>query len=315
MAKKNFHTNIMLDLECAGIEIPNPAIIEIGALYFDIDTGKELDYFSTPVSLESSIKHGLVTDDETENWLQRNIPRALQTSKTTSVTLPMALRNLSSFIETCSRAMKHELEEHSRFEDSQVMIWGNGATSDNVWIESAYRACKIEKPWLYYNNMCVRTFVKQCAFMTGHDYSREVQRRGPKHIALENCKHQVLYLVKARNHLMPGGRAKGLRALVGSRIRPANGERLPRNFSTSAIEQKTPESEIARVNTMTSQPTVPAKRQLPTPEVSFSGNGAGIDEGKPPTRRVYQGPGPDDQDLFDHDLSDQDLLEQGAEEL
>ncbi|TVY40218.1 hypothetical protein LOCC1_G004070 [Lachnellula occidentalis] len=52
--------------------------------------------------------------------------------------------------------------------------------------------------------MCVRTFVKQCAFMTGRDFSREFGRRGPKHIALEDCRHQIMYLVKARNHLMLG---------------------------------------------------------------------------------------------------------------
>jgi hypothetical protein len=146
MGKKNFHTNIMLDLECAAIGVHNPAIVEIAAIYFDVDTGEELDQFATPVNLESSVKHELVTDDDTNNWLQKNIPQTLQTSRITSVTLPEALRKLSDFIQVCRNAAQRELRDRSCYEDSQVMIWGNGAASDNVWIHSAYRACNTECP-------------------------------------------------------------------------------------------------------------------------------------------------------------------------
>lgn len=233
----------MLDLECAAIGAPNPALIEIAAIFFDIDTGKELRHFTTPDNFESSMEHDLVTDSDTENWLRRNVPETLQTSKATTVTLPKALQQLSEFIERCHGKTKCESKAH---EDSQVMIWGNGSTSDNVWIDSAYKACNVKKPWLFYNDMCVRTFVKQCAFMTGRDFSREVGRRGPKHIALEDCKHQILYLVKARNHLMPGGSA--------------------------AIPRPSGQGARRKYNIETISPCLLAKRMHPTPADSFSEN-------------------------------------------
>jgi hypothetical protein len=39
----NDHANIMLDLECADADSPNPALVELRAVYFDMNTGAELD--------------------------------------------------------------------------------------------------------------------------------------------------------------------------------------------------------------------------------------------------------------------------------
>jgi hypothetical protein len=60
----------------------------------------------------------------------------------------------------------------------------------------------MEKPWEYYNDMCVRTFVKQCLSVTGRDFQRETVLKGKKHKALDDCRHQISYLVNARNYLM-----------------------------------------------------------------------------------------------------------------
>jgi hypothetical protein len=202
--KKNFHTNIMLDLECASKNTHNPAIIEIGAVYFDIDTGVELAHLSTPVSLQSCLDLGLVTDEETLAWVEKNIPTTLATSKGCSITLHQALFRLSRFIRDSCKRTENALQEQGRtlHLESEPMIWGNGVMADNVWIRSAYKACSMEKPWKYWNDMCVRTMVKQCYFMTGMDYQREAVMKGTKHKAIDDCRHQIAYLVKARNALM-----------------------------------------------------------------------------------------------------------------
>jgi oligoribonuclease (3'-5' exoribonuclease) len=202
--KKNFHTNIMLDLECTSIGNHNPAIIEIGAVYFDIDTGAELAHLSTPVSLQSCLDLGLVTEEETLDWVEKNIPITLSTSKSCSVTLHQALFRLSRFIRDSCKQTVNALQEQGRTVhlESEPMIWGNGVMADNVWIHSAYKACSMEKPWKYWNDMCVRTIVKQCYFMTGTDYQREAVMKGTKHKAIDDCRHQIAYLVKARNALM-----------------------------------------------------------------------------------------------------------------
>jgi hypothetical protein len=147
MANKNFHTNIMLDLECAAIDIHNPAIIQIDASYFDIDTGREIRKFSTHVNLQSCLYKGLVTDEDTLQWLQKNIPKTLVQSKKCLTSLPLALERLSKWLRICSKDTKEELHDRGQFSlDSQLMIWANGANADNIWIHSAYKACKMPKP-------------------------------------------------------------------------------------------------------------------------------------------------------------------------
>ncbi|EPE34419.1 Ribonuclease H-like protein [Glarea lozoyensis ATCC 20868] len=204
MARPNFHTNIMLDLECTDASVPNPVIIEMAALHFDIDTGDILGSFTTPVNFQSCLDHGLLADrQEGLDWLQATIPDTLATSKASPVTLTHALFKFSSFLRASSKLNAEKLTARNlRTDQSQLMIWGNGAVADNIWIASAYRVCGMERPWKYYNDMCLRTFVKQCTFMTGKDFAKDEIFEGKKHVALDDCRYQVSYLVKARKHLV-----------------------------------------------------------------------------------------------------------------
>jgi hypothetical protein len=136
--------------------------------------------------------------------------------------------------------------------------------------------------------MCVRNFVKQCAFMTGQDYSPEVGRRGPKHIAIEDCKHQVLYLVKARNHLIPGGPKKTSNAVSQC----ASAAQLPGQGAPRT--RRTPIPEVYG-----------SKRPLPTPETSFDGKEGDFEHEGPPVKRVDHGPGPEWQDFLEQEAQEQ----------
>ena len=82
------------------------------------------------------------------------------------------------------------------------MIWRNGAVADNIWINNAYRACKpITKPWVMHSDMCVRTFVHMCSSITGINFQAEEVRTGKHHVAIDDCRHQIAYILKARNAL------------------------------------------------------------------------------------------------------------------
>ncbi|KAK0105436.1 hypothetical protein ONS96_004823 [Cadophora gregata f. sp. sojae] len=78
---------------------------------------------------------------------------------------------------------------------------GNGAVADNIWINSAYAAWGMadRKPWTYKNDMCVRTLVRTAGDILGRDFSREEPFQGTRHDALDDCRHQIRYMVKARN--------------------------------------------------------------------------------------------------------------------
>jgi len=99
----------MLDLECTAKSAHNPAIIQIGAVHFDIDTGRELRSFTSRVNLQSSIDKGLVQDMDTLNFLMRKIPITLEKSKTCRTELPTALKSFSKWLEKRVNANEREL--------------------------------------------------------------------------------------------------------------------------------------------------------------------------------------------------------------
>jgi hypothetical protein len=215
MAYQDYHTNIMLDLECCDALVPDPAIIELAAIHFDLDTGETLGSFTTPINYQSCIDHGLKTSKDGLAWVNANIRSTLTKSEESSIVLSHALFKFSKFLrDSIQRNAEKRMASGLSSDRSQLMIWGNGAVADNVWIASAYRACDMERPWKFYNDMCVRTFVKQCAYMTGKDFARNEAFKGKKHVALDDCLHQVSYLVKARNHLMPAQTPRKKRTML-----------------------------------------------------------------------------------------------------
>lgn len=70
-----------------------------------------------------------------------------------------------------------------------------------IGINSAYAACGMvdRKPWTYKNDMCVRTLVRTAGDLLGRDFAKEERFQGTRHDALDDCRHQIRYMVKARN--------------------------------------------------------------------------------------------------------------------
>ncbi|KAF4624309.1 hypothetical protein G7Y89_g13864 [Cudoniella acicularis] len=282
MRQKNYHTNIMLDLEIAGVDSDNPVIIALAAVYFDPDTGKELAHILTPVSYDSCLKLGLVTDEKTLTWLDETIPETLNTSKSSTVSLEKALFKFSNFVRTSCRKTIEELRKDGRENlerYSQPMIWGNGAIADNVWIRSAYRACGMERPWKFWNDMCVRTVVKQCAALTGRDYSREIKFQGEKHNPLDDCRHQVRYLVLAMDTLSPPEQPQPQqqprrgRRMVPPTSAAIGGRTVPVGLitpETSFSELENLPQEFKEFQSRNLLPSPSTGRGLPSPEISFS---------------------------------------------
>ncbi|TGO68774.1 hypothetical protein BOTNAR_0020g00480 [Botryotinia narcissicola] len=203
MSAKDVRTHIMLDLEIAAHPLKhNPAIIQIGAIHFDIETGEVLKTFSVDINLESCIESGLITDSDTLQWLEKNIPDTLFTT----------------WLSSCHKSNQVSIKTNypaARFDrtDLQVMVWAYGSTQDCRWMESAYKAADLRKPWMYYNDLCVRTYCEAAFSITGRNIRREVDKTfvGKKHDAIDDCKHQILYLNKCRD---------ALRGLQGSAIAP-----------------------------------------------------------------------------------------------
>jgi hypothetical protein len=207
MTAKKPITHVMLDLETASLSF-NPAIIQIGAICFNIETGRELSWFTSHINLQSCLDCGLTQDEDTFQWLERNIPDTLKKSRACKNLLPKVLNQFSTWLKSCLNGKIRELNAEGIHEPPELAIWSNGSNADAVWIRSAYKSCNME-PVLdglcrYHHEWCVRTIVQSCAILTGTNYFLEANKtRDPltHHNAIHDCKHQIKYFVKAWNAL------------------------------------------------------------------------------------------------------------------
>jgi hypothetical protein len=133
MAGKDFYTNIMLDLECASVSSHKPVIIELAAVYFDIETGTEFSHISRIINFQSCKEHGLDEDSLTMDWLRCTIPETLASSQVSAISLPQALKEFPTFVKSSREATRKRIKlDSSPRGFSQPAIWGNGANADNV---------------------------------------------------------------------------------------------------------------------------------------------------------------------------------------
>lgn len=128
--------------------------------------------FTTIIKHQSCLDHNLVSDEMTKEWLRKNVPEILEKSLVSKITLPHALTIFAKWVESCRKS--GELAQGHKYADfSHLMIWSNPSKADSVWIRSAYSACKIDLPWKHYNDLCVRSFIKQCESITGKNFERD----------------------------------------------------------------------------------------------------------------------------------------------
>lgn len=78
------------------------------------------------------------------------------------------------------------------------MYGGNGSASDNVWLRSAYSAAYLESPFIFRDDMCLRT-LRNIAKQKG--YTTDFEFTGNKHDGLDDCRYQVKDLIEIKKFL------------------------------------------------------------------------------------------------------------------
>ena len=184
MTRFEKYGNVMIDLETLSTHT-NAAIIEIGAVEFNKQTGEIGEKFNVLINVSDWTKNGRHVDGETIQWWfnQSNEARKRFTEKQETVTyvnLDTALSMLRYFIMDCD----------SVDNDKNVVVWGNGSTMDITILESAYEYFDIEIPWKYWSVNDVRTIV---------DLNPSIKKNtkfdsGVQHSAIGDCLHQIKYL-------------------------------------------------------------------------------------------------------------------------
>ncbi|WP_447869991.1 3'-5' exonuclease [Serratia fonticola] len=181
--------DLMIDLETMSNK-PNAPIVAIGAVFFDLATGKLGQQFYTAVNLASDMARGAVPSGDTITWwlTQSSEARAAITSDQ-AIPIGEALLNLSTYVAANCEQPK------------RLTVWGNGASFDNVILRSAYERCGLPPCWNWFNDLDVRTIVmlgRQIDF----DPKRDMPFDGDRHNALADAIHQAQYVSAIYQRLM-----------------------------------------------------------------------------------------------------------------
>lgn len=165
----------MIDLETLSTKT-NASIIEIAAVAFDINTGQIDNEIDILISPDYWGKDNRDVSGDTILWWMQQSPEASTRFKQKGTTLERALHDLFSFI--------------NNYSYQEVYVWGNGATFDISILQSAYEYFEISLPWKFRNIRDLRTIVA-----LQPDIKDKTEFVGIKHNALDDCKHQIKYLV------------------------------------------------------------------------------------------------------------------------
>lgn len=169
--------DVMVDIETMGTRSTS-LILQIGACYFDRETGEIGDTFIQNIDYDSLTQDLFTVDKSTIDWwlLQSEEARKSVSNEFTT-TIDVTLDLFKMFLE---RGAKY--------------IWSH-ATFDVPIILNAFNEMDIEFPIHYTKMRDIRTLMD----ISGHKSS--VEREGTHHDALDDCKFQVAYCVEALNKI------------------------------------------------------------------------------------------------------------------
>lgn len=167
--------NIMVDLETMGTGT-NAAIIAIGAVKFDTENFTLGDEFYEVVDLESSVEAGGVIDPSTVLWWMKQSDEARAEFRKEGRSINYALWAFVNFMTT---------KEGSK---SEVQLWGNGATFDNVILRTAFENIHGGATSMFWGDRCYRT-------MKNMYPNIPMNFEGVAHNALTDAKNQAQHLL------------------------------------------------------------------------------------------------------------------------
>lgn len=166
--------HLMLDIETMGNK-SNSVITQISAVEFDIKTGKTGREFNNFIDIQSCLDYGLNISGSTVDWWLRQ-PKDAQEIYTNSTkeNIYDVLFELNNFIKS----------------DKEYRVWGNSARFDCGILEDACIACGLNYPFKFWAELDLRTIV-----FLNPEIKYNSKFEGVQHNAIDDCKHQIKYLV------------------------------------------------------------------------------------------------------------------------
>lgn len=178
--------HLMIDLETMGNK-SYCALMSIGAVFCDINTGETGAEFSVRVDLQSCLDRGLkVNADTLYWWLEQSEQARKNISEGEKEELSAALHKFTLWV-------KHNCPENVEIE--RLYVWGNGSKFDLGILEDAYDVCNMKYPFAFWNERDVRT-----ASGIGPEIKRNLKFEGTAHKEVDDCKHQIKYVSEVAKH-------------------------------------------------------------------------------------------------------------------
>lgn len=178
--------HVMLDLETMGNK-SNSALISIGAVEFDINTGEIGSEFYKRIDLQSCLDCGLKINASTVYWWLTQNRQAQEEVAKGGDDLALVLNEFRVWL---SRSIKG------------VKLWGNGARFDIGLLEDAYVACGYkEMPWGFREERDLRTltaFAPEIKMKTVQEWKLTQM---VEHHPIDDCKMQIAYASEIWNQL------------------------------------------------------------------------------------------------------------------
>ena len=175
----------MVELETMGIG-NKAAITAIGVVAMNMESLKTVPppdgEFYMPISLASSMEAGLECDASTILWWLTQSEEARMEMCGRTASLYTALIELNYWMAKLVPVKKERV------------VWGNGASFDNVILANAYKAVHTDVPWTYSGDRCFRT-------MKSLGLGLEPPFDGEKHNALADARHQAEWLMSIMREL------------------------------------------------------------------------------------------------------------------
>lgn len=170
--------HIMIDIETMG-NGSNTAIVSIGAVKFDLNTGETGDTFYKIVDLQSCLDIGLNVKGSTIMWW-----------------LSQSEESRKELYENKGKSIDVVLEDFSKFCTTEYEVWGNSPRFDLGILHDAYRKLNLDISWNFRKERDVRTLVSFAP-----DIKENYKFEGVLHNALNDCYNQIGYCVEIWNKL------------------------------------------------------------------------------------------------------------------
>lgn len=164
--------SIMIDIETMA-RGSKAAIVSIGAVEFNMNTGETGRELYVNVSLQSCLDKGLRVEGDTIMWWMQQSDEARKALMDNPLSLGDAMLALYTFVEQCG---------------FDYEVYGNGPKFDLGILTDAYEVCGMSTPWRFWNERCVRTI----SMFLPHEKGM-TKFVGTAHNALADCHHQIKY--------------------------------------------------------------------------------------------------------------------------